>query len=102
MEVIFTNKNLEDLYTLGKSRAYRNVPSNIAKKLVKAYEVLVCSETIQDVWKFPAYRFEHLCNDKYSMRLDIVWRLEMEISWTNHDCTIGIIGLKDLSYHYGG
>jgi proteic killer suppression protein len=77
-------------------------PPNVTKKLVRAYEVLVSSETIQDLWLFPAYKFESLGKSRYSLRLTIVWRLEMNITWTNSDCTIGIIGLEDLSYHYGG
>lgn len=102
MEVTFNNKDLEALYSLGKSKAYRKVPPNVTRKLVRAYEVLVSSETIQDIWLFPAYKFESLGNSRYSMRLTIVWRLEMNITWKNSDCTIGIIGLENLSYHYGG
>ena len=40
-------------------------------------------------------------NKRYSMRMDRTWRLEMEIEWTNDDCSIGIIGLYDLTKHYG-
>lgn len=102
MEVKFISKELRMLYETGHSRKYSKIPQVIVKKLSRAVAVLQASVVIQDVWKFPAYKFEHLASsDIYSMRLDRVWRLEMSIEWTNDDCTIGIIGLSDLTRHYG-
>ena len=103
MTVEFINEDLQELYETGYSKKYRDVPKNVAeKKLLFAVEVLSEAENIQSVWKNKGLRFEHLTNtDKYSMRLDIRWRLEMKIEWTNEDCTIGIIGLTDLTKHYG-
>ena len=103
MTVRFLNNDLQELYETGYSRKYRNVPKNIVeKKLLFAVKMLLSADNIQDIWQNNGLRFEHLVNtDKYSLRLDIRWRLEMKIDWTNKDCTIGIIGLTDLTKHYG-
>ncbi|MDD7699748.1 MAG: type II toxin-antitoxin system RelE/ParE family toxin, partial [Spirochaetia bacterium] len=98
MEVKFLTDELKLLYQTGSSKKYKTVPMQVAKKLVRAVDVLSAATVIQDVWKFPSYRFEHLQgNNRYSMRMDRTWRLEMEIEWTNNECTIGIIGLYDLT-----
>jgi len=102
MEVRFLSDDLKELYEKGYSRKYRKVPPEVVKKLPRAVDVLSAAVFIQDIWKFPAYKFEHLeGSNRYSMRLNITWRLEMEITWTNDECTIGIIGLDDLTHHYG-
>ena len=102
MEVKFLNDELKLLYQTGSSKKYKTVPVQVAKKLVRAVDVLSAATVIQDVWNFPAYHFEHLEGNKgYSMRMDRTCRLEMEIEWTNEDCSIGIIGLYDLTKHYG-
>ena len=102
MEVKFLTDELKLLYQTGSSKKYKTVPMQVAKKLVCAVDVLSAATVIQDVWKFPSYNFEHLEGTKrYSMRMDRTGRLEMEIEWTNNECTIGIIGLYDLTKHYG-
>lgn len=102
MKVRFLSDDLKKLYETGYSRKYKKVPADIIRKLPRAIDVLSAATVIQDVWKFPAYKFEHLeGGNRYSMRLGITWRLEMEIVWTNNECSIGIIGLDDLTHHYG-
>ena len=102
MEVKFLNEELKVLYQTGFSKKYKTVPKQVTKKLVRAVDLLSAATVIQDVWSFPSYNFEHLEGKKsYSMRMDRTWRLEMEIEWTNNECTIGIIGLYDLTKHYG-
>lgn len=102
MEVKFVNEELKLLYQTSSSKKYKNVPAQIIKKLVRAVDVLSAATGIQDLWNFTSYRFEHLQgNNRYSMHMDRIWRLEMEIEWTNNECTIGIIGLYDLTKHYG-
>ena len=103
MEVDFLNKDLEELYTKGRSKKYKDVPLNIAQKMVKAVEVLKTSSSIQEIWKFPAYKFEELQgNDRYSMRMNIVWRLELTVKWIDEKKVhVEIINLEDLTKHYG-
>ena len=45
MEVDFLNKDLEELYTKGRSKKYKDVSLNIAQKMVKAVEVLKTSSS---------------------------------------------------------
>jgi len=75
----------------------------VVRKLPRAVDVLVQSKIITDIWQLPAYRFERLkgFSNRYSMRLNLKWRLEMEIEWKDDTCTVGIIGIDDLSPHYG-
>lgn len=97
------NKDLEELYTKGRSKKYKDVPLNIAQKLVKAVEVLKSSSSIQEIWKFPAYKFKKLQgNERYSMRMNIVWRLELTVKWIDETkIHVEIINLEDLTKHYG-
>lgn len=102
MTVIFLNKDLEDLYCRRFSRKYKKVPENVVCKLSKAVLYFESAKSIQDIWQIGSLHFEKLANtDKYSIRLDIRWRLEMKIDWTDENCTVGIIGLTDLTKHYG-
>lgn len=102
MVVEFINKDLETLYNTGYAKKYKNVPNNIVQKLLIAVEAISSAKTIADLWKQRSYHFEHLNNsERYSMRLDIRWRLEMKINWTDTDCSIGIVGITELSRHYG-
>ena len=102
MIVEFINKDLQELYETGYSRKYKKVPEIIMPKLYKAVRHFEYAETIQDIWKIGSLHFEKLVGiDRYSVRLDIRWRLEMKIDWTDKNCTVGIIGLTDLTKHYG-
>ncbi len=103
MVVTFEEPALRELYETGQARKYRKVPAPVVKKLPRAVEVLKAAKVIQDIWSFPAYKFERLQghSNRYSMRLDRTWRLEMSILWDDETCTVGIIGLEDLSAHYG-
>mgnify|MGYP003592523226 CR=1 FL=1 len=103
MKVEFINKDLEELYTKGASKKYNMVPPEIARKLVRAVDVLESSTSVQDIWRFPAYRFEKLNgNDRYSMRLNRVWRLELTVQWGNNSkVTVTVICIVDLTHHYG-
>lgn len=103
MEIDFVNKDLEELYTKGRSKKYKEVPLNIVQKMVRAVEVLKSASSIQEIWKFPAYKFEKLqSNDRYSMGMNIVWRLELTVKWIDEKKVhVEIINLEDLTKHYG-
>ena len=47
-------------------------------------------------------RLQPEIKNRYSAKLNKKYRLEMTIRWINDKCTIGIIGLEDISNHYGG
>ncbi len=102
MTVEFINKDLQELYETGHSRKYKKVPKNIVVKFPVIVDTLMNADCVQKLWKNKGLHFEHLSNtNRYSVRLDIRWRLEMEIDWTDKNCTVGIIGLTDLTKHYG-
>lgn len=63
---------------------------------------LEAAVTIHDLWKTASINFEALkgCDNRYPVRLDRKWRLEMEIEWEDPDKTKGVISLVELSKHY--
>lgn len=101
MEAYFTNKELEKLYTTGKSRKYP-LQADVSRKFVMCVTKIMAAETIHDFWQDPALNFEKLygTTNRYSMRLNRKYRLEMEIDWQNEVQTIGIVGIEDISNHY--
>jgi len=103
VKVVFINKDLEELYTNGTSRIFSKVPPEVPQKLVRAVDVLESSTSIQGIWKFPAYKFEKLQgNERYSMRLTRVWRLELTVRWVDDTkVNVDVINLVDLTHHYG-
>lgn len=103
MEITFTNKKLEKLYKTGISNKYKLEKAVIAS-FFEVVAILESAKDIYDLWKLPSLNFEKLqgYEDKYSARLTKKWRLEMSINWTNKVMSIGIIGIEDISNHYGG
>lgn len=97
MEVIY----LEELYTFGKSSKYKKVPAQVVRKIPLAVRILRRLKVIQEIWRYPGYNFEKLEGaNQYSIRLDRICRLIMEIDWADEEKTVGIISLEDLSHHY--
>lgn len=103
MTVDFANRGLKELYTKGRSKKYAHVPLDIVRKMVRAVDVLESSASIQEIWKFPAYRFEKLQGkERYSMRMNIAWSLELTIKWIDETkVEVKVINLEDLTKHYG-
>ena len=101
MEAFFMNKELEKLYMSGKSRKYL-LPADITQKFVMCVRKIMAAETIHDFWQDPALNFEKLrgTSNRYSMRLNRKYRLEMDIEWDNEIQTIGIFGIDEISNHY--
>ena len=64
MEAFFTNKDLEKLYTTGKSRKYP-LQTDIARKFVMCVTKIMAAETIHDFWQDPALNFEKLRGPKH-------------------------------------
>lgn len=101
MEVFIINKDLRKLYEEGKSKKYP-LPKNIIDEFFYCIQVLYDAETIYDIWNDKSLNFEKMQGTEktYSMRLNIKYRLEMEIDWTNQECTIGVVGITEISNHY--
>ena len=81
MRVQFQNENLKELYRKGSSRKYKNVPTQVV----------------------PGYKIEKLANsERYSMRMNVQWRLELTITWTDENkVSVDVVNLVELSKHYG-
>ena len=103
MEIYFSNKKLERLYETGSSRKYR-LDKSVIDSFFEVIAIFEAAKDIYDLWKQPSLNFERLqgCDNRYSARLTRKWRLEISIEWTNETMTIGIIGIEEISSHYGG
>jgi proteic killer suppression protein len=103
LDIVFNNSKLHQLYETGSSRKYKLEP-RIIEEFMETVNILEAAKDIHDLWKFPGFNFEKLggFSNRYSVRLSRKYRLEMCIDWTNDQHTVGIIGLEELSNHYGG
>jgi proteic killer suppression protein len=102
LQVIFLNKNIETLYKVGKNRKYSLQPQ-VLKKFFMRIQQLEAALTVYDLWNTPSIQFEKMQGhtNKYSLRIDGSWRLEMEIDWQKNDKTTGIFNILEISKHYG-
>lgn len=101
MEFTFDNKELEKLYTTGKSKKYR-LPNDIIDKFFARTQQIEAANTIYDLWNDKGLNFEKMkgSENTYSMRLKIKYRLEMDIEWKNDEKTIGNFIITNISNHY--
>jgi len=101
MEIRFGNKELEKLYTTGKSKKYR-LPNDILDKFFARIQQIEAANSIFDLWNDKGLNFEKLqgTENSFSMRLKIKYRLEMEIDWKNKEMTIGDFIITEISNHY--
>lgn len=102
MQIDFKNKHLVELYTKGKSKKY-NLPQTVITKFFMRMQQMESAVSIYDLWKSPSVNFEKMKGheNKYSLRLDGKWRLEIEIQWKNKEKTEGDIYVLDITKHYG-
>ncbi len=102
MEFEFKNKNLAVLYEKGKHRKYR-LPEPVIKKFFMRIQQIEAARDIYDFWKTPALKFEKLqgYENRYSLRVDRGYRLEIEMEWWNDNKTVGKVLILELSKHYG-
>lgn len=103
LKIKFNNKNLKTLYTTGASNKYR-LEQSVVDNFFEVVVILEAAKDIYDLWKQPSLKFEKLrgYESRYSARLNKKWRLEMSIEWEDDKMTVGIIGLEEISSHYGG
>jgi toxin HigB-1 len=96
------DKDLIKLYETGSSKKLR-LTENVIEKFFATVQKIESAINIYDFWKDSGLKFEKLkgYKNRYSMRLSGKHRLEMEITWTNNDQTIGEFYLITISGHYG-
>lgn len=103
MEFWFKNKELEKLYTVGKSRKYK-LPGDITDRFFARIQQIEAAAEIHDLWNDKGLNFEKLqgYDNRFSMRLNNKYRLEVTIDWQNAEKTIGEFAIVELSNHYAG
>lgn len=101
MDYKFDTKELEKLYTTGKSNKIK-VSSDIIDKFFARIQQIEAANTIYDLWNDKGLNFERLQGHKnlYSMKLKQKYRLEMHIEWKNIEKTIGDFIITKISNHY--
>jgi proteic killer suppression protein len=101
MDFRFKNKDLEKLYTDGKSRKYR-LSEDIIDKFFARIQQIEAANDIYDLWNDKGLHFEKLqgYESRYSMRLKLKYRLELIIEWQNTENTVGEFFIIDISDHY--
>jgi toxin HigB-1 len=103
LEIVFLDEKLLALYESGLGRPLR-LEKAVVESFFDAIAVIATARDICDLWNLPSLHFERLqsAKNRYSIRLDRKWRLEMSIEWKNEAVTVGVIGLEEISKHYGG
>lgn len=101
LEVYIDDKELEKLYTTGKSRKLK-FPVLVVEKFFATVQKIDAAINIYDFWRVGGLKFEKLkgAQDRYSMRLSGNYRLEMNVAWENEEKTIGVFSLTTISNHY--
>jgi len=101
MEVSISNKELEKLYTTGKS-AKLKLPGQVIDKYFATIQKIIAARDIHDLWNDRGLNFEKLTGTEniYSMRLSGKYRLEMEVNWNDEQQITGSFVLKKISNHY--
>lgn len=100
MEVHIDDKELQKLYETGKSRKLK-LPERIIDKFFATVQKIESAVDIHDLLADRGLRFKLLKNsDRYAMRLNDQYRLEMNVEWKNEANTIGVFILLTISNHY--
>jgi plasmid maintenance system killer protein len=101
MNFRFGNKELEKLYITGKSKKYK-LTNDIIDKFFARIQQIEAANDIYDLWKDKGLNFEKLegFEARYSMRLKLKYRLEIEIEWQNAENTVGKFIVDEISNHY--
>ena len=102
MDVILDDKELEKIYTTGKSSKLK-LPDIVIDKFFATVQKIEASVSIYDLWVDGGLKFEKLrgFKNRYSMRLSGKYRLEMELEWKDEKKTIAKFFLQKISKHYG-
>jgi len=100
VDLQFGNKDLENLYTTGKSRRYQR---NVVKKFFLRVQSHKAAKDIYDLWNLRSLQFERHSGfpSRFSLRINDKYRLELEIHFEDERQTRGLIRILEISKHYG-
>jgi len=101
VNVFIDDKELEKLYTRGKSKKLK-LSEQVIEKFFSTIQKIEASVTIYDLWNDKGLKFEKLQGTEkhYSMRLSGKYRLEMKVEWEDANQTIGKFHIQKISNHY--
>jgi len=96
------NKHLIDLYTKGASRKYKFIDKGLAKIFVTRMERIQAAASISDLFYPASMRFESLegREDCFSIRINLEYRIELKIDFTDSARTTGTVLILDVTKHY--
>lgn len=102
MKCLFLNKDLAKLYSTGKSKKLK-IEQAIATKFCRVVRYIEAAKDMNDFMSWKALHFEKLqgFKNRYSIHLNQKYRLEVEMDWENVEKTVGIVGIDEISNHYG-
>ena len=101
VKAYFKNKELEKLYTTKKSKKYK-LEQHVIGGFFEVVAIIRAAKDIYDFRKKPSLNFKKMqgTKNRYSLRIDKKYRLEVEIDWEDKHKTVGIIGIDEVSNHY--
>jgi toxin HigB-1 len=101
LEVFLDDKELEKLYTTGQSKKLK-LDTQVVEKFFASIQKIEAAMSVHDLWADKGLGFESMASsNRYSIRLNRKYRLEMLITSMDKDCTIGQFHLLKISNHYG-
>lgn len=101
MLVFLENRELEKLYVTGSSKKLR-LPAEIIEKFFATLQKIQAAHSTRDLLSDNGLRFKKMEGfpNRYSMRLNVKYRLEMEIKWLDSDQQIGAFHIMAITNHY--
>lgn len=100
MEVEIVDKEILKLYETGKSKKIR-LPEDVIRKFLLRVNLLLAAKDIHDLWNDPAAMFKKLSGkNRYSMRLNLKYRMILEVEWDNKEQSIGTFKIVEINNHY--
>ena len=101
MKVLFANEHLKRLYEEGQEKPNK-YPPGIIDRYIRRIDALRSADTFNDLYKLKSLKFEKIGNnDKYSMRINDQYRLEMTYETQKDGTTqINVFVIRDITKHY--
>ena len=103
MQVTFADQHLEALYRTRTSPKGK-LPADVVRRFCGRVQILEAAESIHDLQCSGSLHFERLrgFENRFSLRVNLQYRLEIEIEFEDKGRTRGVVSVVKLSPHYGG
>jgi proteic killer suppression protein len=103
MDIEFDKEYLRELYEYGvcQDKKHRFQPS-VVKKYQKRIDTLACAVRIENLFPLNSLNLERLegTENRFSIRVDLQYRLEFELSVINDKPMLTLCNILELSNHY--